>query len=172
MATRSLRDRRSCSRSSRRCAILAAPTDAQKKTSAAPPCRRSTIEVQSEPVAAFDHREPTRRLFGQLEFRGGLVLTSKFKEFGGFSSINVAPDGANSSPLPTRWWLRGRIVYRGTRPIGIADAEMAPMLGPDGRTLASRGWYDTEAMTSDGDTLYVGIERVHRIVRFDYGKEG
>ena len=27
-------------------------------------------------------------------------------------------------------------------------------------------------MTRDGGTVYVGIERVHRIVRFDYGKEG
>ena len=27
-------------------------------------------------------------------------------------------------------------------------------------------------MARDGDTVYVGIERVHRIVRFDFGKEG
>ena len=49
---------------------------------------------------------------------------------------------------------------------------MAPMLGPDGRPLAARGWYDTEALAEDGGTLYVGIERVHQIVRFDYGKDG
>jgi hypothetical protein len=49
---------------------------------------------------------------------------------------------------------------------------MAPMLGPDGRTLAARRWYDTEALTRQGDTVYVGIERVHRIVRFDLGKDG
>jgi hypothetical protein len=69
-------------------------------------------------------------------------------------------------------WLRGRIVYRGTTPIAIADAEMAPMLGPDGRPLRARGWYDTEALADDGDTLYVGIERAHRIVRFNFGKDG
>jgi hypothetical protein len=46
------------------------------------------------------------------------------------------------------------------------------MLGPDGRPLAKRGWYDTEALGGDGGTLYVGIERVHQIVRFDYGKSG
>ena len=72
-----------------------------------------------------------------LDFRGGLVLTSTFKEFGGISSINVAPDGANFIAATDRsWWLRGRITYAGTRPTGIAAAEMAPMLGPDGRTLA------------------------------------
>ncbi len=70
------------------------------------------------------------------------------------------------------WWLRGRIIYDGTRPTGIADAEMAPMLAADGQPLAARGWFDTESIAEDGGTLYVGIERVHQIVRFDYGKDG
>ncbi len=46
------------------------------------------------------------------------------------------------------------------------------MLGPDGKPLAARGWYDTESIAEDDGTLYVGIERVHQIVRFNYGKEG
>src|SRR5262249_24658912 len=70
------------------------------------------------------------------------------------------------------WWLRGRITYAGTRPTGIADAEMAPILGPDGRPLYARRWYDTESLAQDGGTLYIGIERVNRIVKLDYGKSG
>ena len=69
-------------------------------------------------------------------------------------------------------WLRGRIAYDGTRPVGITNAEMAPVLGPDGKTLSSRGWYDTEALAEDGGTVWLGIERVHRIVRFDFGRHG
>ena len=57
-------------------------------------------------------------------------------------------------------------------PIAVKDAEMAPILGADGRPLRARGWYDTEALADDGDTMYVGIERVHRIVRFNFGKDG
>ena len=49
---------------------------------------------------------------------------------------------------------------------------MAPILGPDGLPLSSRGWYDTESIAQDGGTLYVGIERVNRIVRFDFGRLG
>jgi len=49
---------------------------------------------------------------------------------------------------------------------------MAPILGPDGRPLAARGWFDTESIAEDGGTLYVGIERVHQIVRFNYGQDG
>jgi hypothetical protein len=114
-----------------------------------------------------------RRRFGQLEFRGGLVLTSPFKRFGGISAIRVQPDGAHFVALSDKgWWFRGRLTYDGVHPVGIANAEMAPILGPDGRPLAARGWYDTESIAQDGGTLYVGIERVHRIVRFDYGKDG
>ena len=49
---------------------------------------------------------------------------------------------------------------------------MAPMLGPDGRTLAARGWFDTESLAERDGWLYVGIERVNRIVRFDFARQG
>ncbi len=148
---------------------LAAVPDVQTPSAATP---SGAIEVRSEPFSAFDIRDHSRRQFGLLEFRGGLVLRSSDKNFGGISAIRVAADGAHFIALSDKgWWLRGRIVYEGTRPSGIADAEMAPILGADGRPLAARGWYDTESIAEDGGTLYVGIERVHQIVRFSYGKE-
>ncbi len=150
-------------------ALVAIP-DAQKPPSAEPPV---AIEVRSELIAAFDIRDPARRQFGLLEFRGGLVLHSSNRNFGGISAIRVAADGAHFIALSDKgWWFRGRIVLQGARPTGIAEAEMAPILGADGRPLAARGWYDTESIAQDGGTLYVGIERVQQIVRFDYAKEG
>ena len=131
------------------------------------------IEIQSRPIEHFESREPAKKRFGALEFRGGLQLTSPNREFGGLSAIRMAPDGANFVAVTDKaHWVRGRIVYRGNAPAGIADAEIAPMLGPDGRTLAARGWFDTEALADEDGTLYVGIERVHQIVKFDYAKQG
>jgi hypothetical protein len=131
------------------------------------------VQIKSQAIEAFDPRDVARKRFGALEFRGGLVLESPTKEFGGISSLRVGADGQGFVAVTDKsQWLRGRIVYRGTTPIAIADAEMAPMLGPDGRPLRARGWYDTESLADDGDTLYVGIERVHRIVRFNFGKDG
>ena len=131
------------------------------------------IEVRSEPITSFDVRDPSRRQFGLLEFRGGLVLRSPSKNFGGISAIRLAADGAHFIAVSDKgWWFRGRLLYEGTRPSGIADAEMAPMLGADGHPLAARGWYDAESIAVDGGTLYVVIERVHQIVRFNYAKEG
>ena len=131
------------------------------------------IEVRAEPITAFDPHDPSRQRFGQLEFRGGLTLTSSYREFGGLSAIRIAPDGANFISLSDHGrWFKGRLTYEGARPVGIADAVMAPILGPDGQALAAHGWHDTESIADDGDTLYVGIERVNQIVRFDYGKDG
>ena len=126
------------------------------------------IEIRAQAIEAFDPREPARTRFGALEFRGGLILESSNRDFGGLSGLRVMADGRFLSVTDKGNWLRGRIVYRGKVPIAIADAEMAPILGPDGQPLKSRGWYDTEALALDDGVAYVGIERVNQIVRFDY----
>ena len=54
------------------------------------PNRRSRSRSAARPIAGFEPRDPSRRRFGQLEFRGGLELTSPYKEFGGISAIRVA----------------------------------------------------------------------------------
>jgi hypothetical protein len=131
------------------------------------------IEVTARPIAAFDPRVPQQVRFGALTFRGGLVLSSSHSHFGGLSALRVAADGTHFLSVSDKGrWLRGRIVYEGDRPVGIADAEMAPVLGPDGKPLAARGWYDTESIAQDGGTVWLGIERVNRIVRFDFGSHG
>jgi len=125
------------------------------------------ITVTATPIASFDNRDPTRVRFGALEFRGGLALTSDFAAFGGISGLQVDKDGAHVLAVTDRGsWLKARIVYRDGRPDGLADAEMGPLLGANGKPLASQRLYDTESLTRIGDALYVGIERVHRIVRF------
>jgi hypothetical protein len=129
------------------------------------------ISIQAVPITSFDNRDPSRVRFGALEFRGGLELTSKYQPFGGISGIRVEPDGSHFLGLTDKGsWLRGRIVYEDGRPAGIADTEMAPILGSNGRPLAARGWFDTESLAESNGMLYVGIERVEKIVRFNYSR--
>ena len=131
------------------------------------------IEVQALPITSFDNRDASRTRFGALEFRGGLTLTSKNGAFGGISAILVEPDGAHFLAVTDRGsWLRGRIVYEAGKPAGIADAEMAPILGPDGKPLATRRWYDVESLTELDGKHYIGIERVEQIVRLDVRRDG
>ncbi len=148
---------------------MARPADVQR-TGVEP---QTGIAVDTQSIATFSARAPHQRRFGMVEYLGGLALKSSHREFGGFSAIRVAPDGEHFVSLTDKgWWLTGRIVNEGGRPVGIAEATMAPMLGPDGRTLAGRGWHDTESLAERDGWLYVGIEGVNRIVRFDFARQG
>ncbi len=131
------------------------------------------IQVQAMPIAAFDNRDPTLTRFGRLQFRGGLALVSNDKAFGGVSALHMEPDGSHFlAATDNGSWLRGRIVYENNKPVGIADAEMAPILGADGKPLVARGWFDAESLTELGGQFYIGIERVEQIMRFDYRRDG
>lgn len=148
-------------------------SSAQSPVSPRPSDAPLKINIKAVPIDNFEPRDPTRRRFGALEFRGGLELTSNYKEFGGISGMRMFPDGEKFIALSDRGrWLSGRIVYQGQTPVGIADAQMAPMLGPDGRTLSSRGWYDAESLTEDNGAVYIGIERANKIVKFDFARYG
>ena len=53
---------------------------------------------------------------------------------------------------------------------GLDDVEAAPMLGPDGRPITARGWFDSESIALDGPLVYIGLERVNQVLRFDFSK--
>ena len=142
-------------------------------SAAAPALGQGRLEIHADPISHFDNRDRDLRRFGKLEFRGGLRLTASASEFGGISGLRMEPDGNRFLAVNDRGrWLRGRIIYSGSAPAAIADAEIAPMLGPDGKRLAVSGSYDTEAIAEDAGWVYVGIERVHRIVKYDFAKRG
>jgi hypothetical protein len=150
--------------------LVATTLTASSQRIPAPPAR---IEIHAIPIESFHSRDPDQRQFGALEFRGGLELTSRHREFGGLSAIRVAPDGQGFVAVTDNaHWLTGRIVYRGNVPAEIADAVIAPILDANGRTLISGGLYDTEALAQDGGTLYLGIERIHQILRYDFARGG
>lgn len=137
------------------------------------PAVLTRIAIDARPITSFDNRDPLQTRFGDLQFRGGLALSSNHTAFGGFSGIHIEPDGSHFIATTDRGsWVRGRILYRDGIPSGIADAEIAPILGADGKPLAAHGWYDVESLTERDGTLYIGIERVEKIVQFDYRRDG
>jgi len=129
------------------------------------------IKVKACPIPFFDSSDHARVRFGSLEYRSGLVLTSSFPGFGGLSGLRLDAKGERFIALSDHGsWFTGRIVYQGRAMTGLDDVEAAPMLGPDGKPLAARGWFDTESIALDGSFVYVGIERVNQVVRFDFAK--
>lgn len=137
------------------------------------PAAPTRIVVNTTAIDSFDLRDASRVRFGALEFRGGIQMRSVHRAFGGISGISMSADGSSFVAITDRGaWLTGKIEYRNGRPAGIAEAEIAPILGADGKPLAAVGWFDAESIARAGDTIYVGLERVHRIVKFDFGRRG
>jgi hypothetical protein len=154
-------------------AAFAPKADAQKPL---PPDEFSVaapvaIEVKARPIPSFDNSDRTRVRFGALEYRSGLALTSGFRAFGGLSGIRLDPKGERFISFSDKGtWFTGRIVYSGREMTGLADVEAAPMLGPDGKPITTRGWFDSESIALDGEFVYIGLERVNKVLRFDFGK--
>ena len=130
-----------------------------------------TIEVRARPILSFDPRDRSRVRFGSLEYRSGLVLTSSFAGFGGLSGIRLDAKGERFIALSDRGsWFTGRILYSGRAMVGLDEVEAAPMLGSDGRPITTRGWFDSESIALDGSFVYVGLERVNQVLRFDFSQ--
>lgn len=130
-----------------------------------------SIEVTARPIQSFDPSDRSHTRFGALEFRSGLVLTSRFRGFGGLSGWRLDAKGERFISFSDKGsWFTGRIVYQGREMTGLADVEAAPMLGPDGKPIITRGWFDSESIALDGSFVYIGLERVNQVLRFDFAK--
>ena len=129
------------------------------------------IEVNARPIPAFEPGDSACVRFGALEYRSGLVLTSRFPGFGGLSGIRLDARGERFISFSDKGnWFTGSIVHQGREMTGLADVEAAPMLGPDGKPILTRGWFDSESIALDGSFVYIGLERVNKVLRFDFSK--
>ncbi|UPJ69129.1 esterase-like activity of phytase family protein [Bradyrhizobium sp. 191] len=134
-----------------------------------------SVEVNARSIPNFEPRDRSRTRFGSLDYRSGLVLTSPYRGFGGLSGLRFL-DGKGERFLAISdqgGWFTGAIRYAGREMTGLADVEAAPVLGADGRPITEKKlWYDTESLARDGNLVYVGLERVNQILRYDFAKGG
>jgi len=154
-------------------AALAAPPARAQSASAAPLRGDGVhdIEISARPIERFGRTSNTTK-FGRLEFRGGLVLTSSDKNFGGLSGIAVDPDGRRFLAITDEGhWLGGELAYSGNAPSGIARARMGEISAMSGRALTRKRDADCEGIALVSGTLTNGMvllsfERNARIGRF------
>ena len=135
----------------------------------------AVVEVNARPIPSFEPRDRARVRFGSLQYRSGLVLTSPHRGFGGLSGFRfLDAKGERFLALSDQGsWFTGAIRYADGKMVGLDGVEAAPMLGSDGRPITEkRLWYDTESLARDGSVVYVGLERVNQIMRFDFARGG
>ena len=119
----------------------------------------------------LSHDSPNVALVGDLQFRGGLDMRSGAEGFGGFSGLDISPDGRRLIAVSDRGiWLTADLDYDRTGALsGISNAHLIPVRGSDGQPLKGRKNTDSESIArlTDG-TLVVGFEQSHRLRRFAF----
>lgn len=154
----------------------AAIVAAQEKPSTAGLAVES-VEVEARPIASFA-RDGSQVDLGKLAWRGGLVLSSRSPQFGGWSGLILADDGKSLLAISDAGtWMSGEIVYDGDRPKGLGSVRIGPTQGPSGANLTAGRDRDSEGIALAGGTLakgtaYVSFERNARIGLYEVGPEG
>lgn len=147
-------------------------TAALAEKSVDPPSNERAIEINARPITHFETANASKRRFGLLEYRGGLVLNSPAEAFGGYSGLLIEPNGRRIFSISDEGsWLAAEIVYDGDTPVRLQNARIGPIQGTGGRPLNKKRDLDAEALAlvsgnlSNG-TVLIGFERNHRIGRF------
>lgn len=121
---------------------------------------------------ALNYEKPEQRAVGMLVYRGGLSISAKDRRFGGFSSLLVSTDGSHMLAASDKgMWFSARLQYdEDGNLIGLSDAQLTPIVGPNGKPLAGR-YRDAEALAlaSDDGAVLLAFEQQHRILRFEVG---
>lgn len=135
---------------------------------------RISVSISSRPIASFEPRNATKTRFGQLIFRGGLQLSGSHPRFGGFSGLWRSPDGDRIVAITDNgFWLTAKVVRSNQGKLaGLDEAELAPILGASGKPLHRSRYFDTESLAILGGTAFIGVERTHDILRFDFARHG
>lgn len=151
---------------------LANPKPATQNMTTAP------IAVQSRAIPGFNRTDRNATRFGKLEWRGGLVLSSPEKAFGGWSGLVLSPDGKRFVAVSDAGsWMTGKLQYRGKVLSGIQGTKLGPLLALKGKKLRRNRYRDAEGATLlsgtlEKGTLLISFEQLDRIGRFPLGKKG
>ncbi len=142
--------------------------------SQAPPLDgESPVVIRANPFAEFASGIASGQRAGLLDFVGGLDLACDDKRFGGLSGLSISADGRRLLACSDHGtWFSGTLDTVEGRPSGISGAVIAPILGPTGRPLSKSRRYDTEALAMAGGFAYLGLERVHEVLRLPFTRDG
>lgn len=142
------------------------------------PMEGAAIEVSNVPVE-LRSADPTDKRLGKLIYRGGISVVPKDDRFGGLSAFKVSADGSKFvSVSDTGNWTTGTLQYdtKGDL-IGAGDIFVAPLLGAEGQSLFGKEEGDAESLAFQNPyglvgSAFVGFERDHRVLRYDFMVDG
>ena len=122
------------------------------------------ISVSTKPILHFLPSKPDQKIFGKLEFLGGLVLQSKDKHFGGISGARFSPkDGKLLAVTDKGRFLTFNLDRNENMPHNVSDVTITRLRGQSGKKLTGKYDKDAESLEIAGNKILVGFERNDRI---------
>lgn len=139
----------------------------EERRKTTPAAGENGIELTSVTVPLKQDEYQVDRV-GPLLFRGGLILSSEDRRFGGFSGLRVTPDGGTLTAVSDNgYWFRAQIEYNGAgNLIAVKDGKMAPILQPNGKRLTGKIAGDAEGLERLETDYFVSFEQKHRVWRY------
>jgi hypothetical protein len=139
------------------------------------PARAEPIAVRVAQIPLYPNM-PGERRAGALTYRGGLLLSSRDRRFGGLSDLAVSADGSEILVISDEAnWLSARLTYDEAGNLaGLNATEITPMLDLAGRPLRGRP-NDAEGLALERPNdlhgpVIVSFERDVRVWRYDLSK--
>ncbi len=133
------------------------------------------LELTVEPLL-LNPTAPYQKSVGGLKYRGGLVLQSESRHFGGLSALLVGKDGKRLIALGD-WGRRfeAGIAYDAKGDLsGLYDASLVRLTDTDGDFLSGKSSSDAESLAWEdparGDGVIAAFERQHRLLRYETGR--
>lgn len=136
------------------------------------------LTIESRALPGFDKQAPDQHRFGRLDWRGGAILTSPSRYFGGWSGIAVDGTGRRVVAVSDSGsWMTGELTYRAGRLVGISAARIGALQALGGKPLVRARDRDAEAValvggTLDKGSLLISFEGNDRIGRFAIDASG
>ena len=142
--------------------VIAAPIAAgQNRTGNKPDVSREgvrSVAIRARVIDKFHRDGDDNRNIGKLIWRGGLVLSASDRAFGGYSGLEVAPDGKSFIAVSDAGtWLAGAFVYSGKRLAGVNGARIGPLRSLANRSLSRARDRDAEAIRLISGSFQNGI---------------
>ena len=140
----------------------------------APPVMTPVAVPVSTTVLPLDRDDPGATRIGALTFMGAVQIRSSNPDFGGISALRPGPAATRPGVVrffavtDTGRWLTFDAVETAGRLVGVRNAVLVPIAGPDGKPASTKAAGDAEALEwnpASGDATVV-YEQNHRIAHF------
>lgn len=128
------------------------------------------IQLTAKPIQNF-LLGSSRTHFGELDFRGGLQLTSTDPDFGSLSGLDIGADGKTLYAIADNgFWFTAQLVEDGGHLVGLIDGKLAPILDRNGKIVSTKRLGDAEGLrlrTVNGRAAaLVSFEQVNNVREF------